>query len=289
MIILEASELGMCFGVRDALELLDRIAEPDTVTIHGELVHNGEVLSELDRRGFHRTGETDRPLPTTKRVMVTAHGISDRERSRLEAAGKQLIDTTCPLVKHAHDVARQLEREGRRVIVIGKPDHVEVRGITGDLENPIVVSDESQVKTWPETRFGIVCQTTTREHAAARLVAVIRRRNPRADIAHRDTICSPTKARVQALRELVSRTEVLVVVGGAESNNTAQLAAAARRAGITAYHVERASDLRADWFRGRRTVGLTAGTSTLDRTIAAVRARLESFAARAQRQAVPRS
>ncbi|MCA8974436.1 MAG: 4-hydroxy-3-methylbut-2-enyl diphosphate reductase [Planctomycetes bacterium] len=278
MIILEAAEHGMCFGVRDALAILDRTADPTAVTIHGELVHNGEVLRELDRRGFRRTAEAERPLPATPTVMVTAHGISERERHRLTAAGKVLVDTTCPLVQKAHEAAQALQQEGRRVIVIGRPGHVEVRGIVEDLDRPIVVGAPGDVTTWPERRLGVLCQTTTRAATAVAIVAAIRAANPHADVCYRDTICSPTKARVQALDDLLPRIDGLVVVGGIDSNNTRQLAMTATNAGVDAIRIESADQLNPSWLHGRRVVGLTAGTSTPDRTIAAVRDRLRWLA-----------
>jgi 4-hydroxy-3-methylbut-2-enyl diphosphate reductase len=280
MIVLRADAMGMCFGVRDALRALDEVAEPAAVTVHGELVHNAEVLADLDRRGFRRSAEQTRGLPATPAVMITAHGISGRERARLEAAGLQLIDTTCPLVLKAHAAAQELAAERRRVVVLGNPGHVEVRGIVEDLDAPIVVETERDVAAWPDRRLGVVCQTTTDEDLAARLLAAIRAANPHADVAFRDTICSPTKARVQALADLLPRVDALVVVGGRNSNNTQKLAAAGRRAGRPVLHVQDAGDVRATgaaWFAGMRTVGLTAGTSTLAATIDAVEAALRAL------------
>ncbi len=277
MLVLEAAEAGMCFGVRDALAVLAGIDDPAAVTIHGELVHNGEVLAELDRRGFHRSPERERPVPATPAVLVTAHGISERERARLAAAGKVLVDTTCPLVQRAHAAAQALQREGRRVVVIGKRDHVEVRGIVEDLEAPIVVGALADVAAWPERRLGVVCQTTTPATAAAQLVAAIRAANPLADVRFADTICSPTKARVEAVVELLPRVDAFVVVGGRGSNNTRQLVATAAAAGVPVLHVEHAGELDGQWFRGHRVVGLTAGTSTLPRTLAEVRDALRAL------------
>ncbi|MCR9247558.1 MAG: 4-hydroxy-3-methylbut-2-enyl diphosphate reductase [bacterium] len=279
MKILVAAELGMCFGVRDALAATRAIASPEDVTIHGELVHNGAVLRELDGRGFHRSPEDDRPLPTTSHVLLTAHGVSDRERARLLAGGKVLIDTTCPLVQKAHEAARTLAEAGRRVLVIGKRDHVEVRGLTGDLPDAIVLQNPGDVETWPDRRLGVICQTTTPVDHASAIRRAITVANPRADIEFVDTICAPTKARIAALDALLEQVEVLVAVGGKGSNNTRALATKARLAGLIAYHVEGPDELREEWFVGHRMVGLTAGTSTLDSTIAAVRARLEDIAA----------
>lgn len=267
MQILRAAEMGMCFGVRDALHVLSQLQRPEQVTIHGELVHNGEVLSMLDRRGFHRSPEKERDVPETPVVLVTAHGISERERHRLSAAGKQIVDTTCPLVHKVHETARQLQQEGRRVVVIGRRDHVEVRGIVEDLRDAIVVGGPGDVVSWPEQRLGVVSQTTTQVAAAEAVVAAIRAANPGADLRVVDTICSPTKARIAAVDALLPVVDALVVVGGRDSNNTKQLVARAERAGVPALHVESARELDRAWFAGRRVVGLTAGTSTLQRTI----------------------
>ena len=267
MQILRAAESGMCFGVRDALAVLDRIEQPSTVTMHGELVHNPEVLAWLDRRGFHRSPEAARSVPSTQTVLVTAHGISERERQRLLVAGKQLIDTTCPLVQKAHAAAQQLADEGCRVVVLGKRDHVEVRGIIEDLVEPIVVGSLAEVSTWPERRLGVIAQTTTRAEFAAELVAAIRAANPQAQVRYTDTICAPTKARIDALEQLLPQLDALVVVGGQDSNNTRQLAALGTAAGLPTLHVESVRALQPDWFLGYERVGLTAGTSTLARTI----------------------
>src|SRR5262245_6982674 len=278
MIVLRADAMGMCFGVRDALAVMAGVAAPGDVTVHGELVHNPEVQRDLDRRGFHRSPEDARAVPPTPVVLVTAHGISDRERRRLLVADKQLLDTTCPLVDKAHAAARALAAQGRRIVVLGKRDHVEVRGIVEDHEGALVVEREDDVADWGEPRLGVLCQTTLSEATAARLLGAIRARNPHAEVAFADTICSPTKARQQALADLLPRVDAVVVVGGRTSNNTQKLVAAAAAAGVPALHVEGPADLDAAFLRGRRVVGLTAGTSTLAQTIDAVEARLRELA-----------
>ncbi len=280
MEIRRADAMGMCFGVRDALQAMDGISAPSEVTVHGELVHNGEVLRLLNRRGFRQSDEQARAVPSTPSVLITAHGVSERERERLRAAGKRLIDTTCPLVQKAHDAAQQLQREGRRVVVLGRAGHVEVRGIVEDLDDALVVGSERDVRQWPQARLGVVCQTTTATERVASLLAEIRRRNPGADVRFVDTVCNPTKARGAALEALLPVVDALVVVGGRGSNNTRQLVARAEAQGVPALHVESAAELDEGWLAGRRAVGLTAGTSTLAATIDAVHARLLSVAER---------
>jgi 4-hydroxy-3-methylbut-2-enyl diphosphate reductase len=171
MKILRADVMGMCFGVRDALKIIDDIDRPREVTIHGELVHNETVLTQLGLRGFQMKGEAERnELPPTDTVLITAHGISTKERQRLESAGKKLIDTTCPLVERAHEAALKLQRDGYHVLVIGRRGHVEVQGVVEDLDSYDVIQSVDEVRPYPSRRLGIMCQTT----ATARQVQQIR-------------------------------------------------------------------------------------------------------------------
>lgn len=275
MKIIKADVLGMCFGVRDALAIMDDIAAPRHVTIHGELVHNEKVLDGLSKRGFRMVGEKDRvALPLTDSVLITAHGVSNKERARLAQAGKTLIDTTCPLVTRAHQAAQKLQAEGRHLLVIGKRGHVEVQGIVEDLNGYDIIQALDDVQTYPHAKLGIMCQTTTPGHYAEEIRAAIKAKNPRADIRYFDTICHPTKDHQKALDQLMNEVEAMVVVGGFNSNNTRQLAVRCQERGLPAYHVQGPEDLRAEWFDGIEVVGLTAGTSTLDETIDAVESAL---------------
>jgi 4-hydroxy-3-methylbut-2-enyl diphosphate reductase len=296
MKVVVARHMGMCFGVRDALSVAFAVPDPRAVTIYGELVHNEEVVAELDRRGFRRLSESERnppgstlpagsqrgrerPVPETATALITAHGISDRERDRLEAAGKSLIDTTCPLVRSVHETAARMRAEGRFIVVIGKADHVEVRGLVGDFEpdDCVVVEHEREVRTWPSGRIGVVCQTT----AAAADVRKIHRRilamNGASDVRFVNTICRPTRLRQLAVEELLHRVDALVVVGGKRSNNTRKLAERAAERGIPCQVVQTARDLDAGWCAQFETVGLTAGTSTPPATVAAVIAALHEI------------
>ena len=275
MKIIRAKDMGMCFGVRDALQLTDQIDAPEQVTVHGELVHNPIVIQKLADAGFAQAPEQDRQqIPTTPLVLITAHGVSDRERARLESHGKQLIDTTCPLVRRVHDAARELASEGRHVLIIGKPGHVEVMGIVDDLQSFDVIPNPEAVRTYAQSRLGIICQTTMPSELLVEIKATIESKNTGADIRFIDTVCHPTKRRQQAMVELVAQVEAVVVVGGRNSNNTKRLAEFCLQRGIPARHVTCADELEASWFDRFETVGLTAGTSTLDETIDRVHDRL---------------
>jgi 4-hydroxy-3-methylbut-2-enyl diphosphate reductase len=268
MQVIKAEVLGMCFGVRDALQILAEVPDPERVTIHGELVHNEMVISDLSERGFQMVKEmTRRPLPVTDTVLITAHGVSNRERQRLLAAGKQIMDTTCPLVKRAHDAAQKLQEGGYHVLVIGKRGHVEVQGIIEDLDNCDVIQSAEEVRDYPFARLGIMCQTTTPARLVQQVRQAVAEQNPGAEIRFIDTVCHPTKDHQKALETLLERVEAMVVVGGRNSNNTRELVARCLEHGVPAYHIQTAADLEEDWFEGLETVGLTAGTSTLDTTI----------------------
>ena len=268
MKVIRADVMGMCFGVRDALQVIADVERPQAVTIHGELVHNEAVLTQLHARGFRMLDEAARhEVPATGTVLITAHGVSRAERRRLEEAGKQLVDTTCPLVARAHQAAQKLQAQGYHVLVIGRRGHVEVQGIIGDLHSFAVIQGPDEVTTYPFRRLGIMCQTTAPARHVRQIREAVAARNPHADIRFLDTVCHPTKDHQHALERLLERVEAVVVVGGRNSNNTRELVARCREHGVPAFHIQAAADLRADWFAGVQTVGLTAGTSTLDATI----------------------
>ncbi|HXG08778.1 MAG TPA: 4-hydroxy-3-methylbut-2-enyl diphosphate reductase [Gemmataceae bacterium] len=271
-----AEHLGMCFGVRDAIDLALGLTGSRPLTILGDLVHNPDVVAQLDAAGARRARRPEEV--STADVLVTAHGIADRVRLQLREKGLNIHDATCPLVRRAHLALARLVEEGRHPVVIGQRDHVEVRGLVGDLDDyTVVLHEEDLDQLAGRPRLGVVAQTTQPLERVRELVACLRRRFPEADIRFIDTVCQPTKDRQEALHRLAAEVEVVIVVGGPDSNNSRKLTELARRLGRPAYQVARAAELRPEWFHGVRVVGLTAGTSTPDRVIHEVRAWLEAF------------
>ena len=273
-----ADRLGMCFGVRDAIDLALRLTRQGPLTILGDLVHNPDVLTDMDRAGAARTSRPEEVK--TRALLLTAHGTSQAVKNDLREQGHQVHDATCPLVKRAHLALAKLVAEGRHPVVIGESNHVEVRGLVGDLEAySIVLNQEDLIRLdeWANRgcKFGIVSQTTQPLSVVLQLVEAIRRRFPSNDIRFVDTVCQPTKERQEAMHRLAAETEVIVVVGGPGSNNSRKLTELARRLGRRAYQVDSATELRPEWFQGIRVVGVTAGTSTPDRAIEEVRDWLE--------------
>ncbi len=277
MKIIRAEHLGMCFGVRDAITLALKQADSQPLTILGELVHNETVLADLRARGI--TVEKEAGKVRTERVMVTAHGASERALARTRALGLQVVEATCPLVHVAHRAVATLVREGCHPVIIGKRDHVEVRGMTEDLSAYDVVLSEEDVAALAErSRFGVVAQTTQPIDKVRHLVSLIRERFPQSEVRFVDTVCQPTKLRQNSAIELAQRCDVVVVIGGANSNNTRELVSACSRYCSCVHHVQTANDLWPDWFNGAETVGITAGTSTPDTVINAVENQIHAMA-----------
>jgi 4-hydroxy-3-methylbut-2-enyl diphosphate reductase len=278
MNILRASHLGMCFGVRDAIALALEHAEAGPLTILGDLVHNPAVLADLRAKGIAVARDVaDVRTPT---VMVTAHGASARTLAGTRALGLAVVEATCPLVHVAHRAIRMLVREGYHPVIVGHRDHVEVRGLTGDLDEFDVVLDEADVHALDEhARIGVAAQTTQPLDKVQHLVALIQRRFPHSEVRFVDTVCHPTKQRQTAAVDLARQCDVVIVIGGANSNNTRELVNTCRRHCSRVHHIETASDLRAGWFIAADTVGVTAGTSTPDAVIDRIEQRIRQFAA----------
>jgi 4-hydroxy-3-methylbut-2-enyl diphosphate reductase len=273
-----AEHYGLCFGVRDAIAQAERLADHGPLTILGELVHNPVVRARLAERGV-REGALDHHFAPTPQVMITAHGASDGKRAEWRGAGFSVADGTCPLVRHAHEQLRQLVSLGYFPVVIGKPGHVEVAGLTGDFPGACVIGNAGDIsKLPPREKLGVISQTTQPFDKVLALVDAIRRARPESEVRFCDTVCQPTKNRQNALRKLIAECDTMVVVGGRNSNNTLQLAAAASAAGLAVFHIERADELDPAWFSTAENVGLTAGTSTLKETVAAVHERLGQIA-----------
>ena len=269
MKIIRAEHLGMCFGVKDAIALAVETAERKPLTILGDLVHNETVLAELRARGIQF--EQKSAKVGTQTVMVTAHGASERAMNETRQHGLNVLEATCPLVHVAHRSLKKLVGEGFHPVVIGKRDHVEVRGMTEDLKDFDVVLDENDmVNLRQRPRFGVIAQTTQPVEKVRRLVQLIRERFRNSEVRFIDTVCQPTKQRQNAAVELAQKSDVVIVIGGAQSNNTHELVKTCSQFCSRVHHVQTAGDLQSEWFADAETVGITAGTSTPDLVIDAV-------------------
>ena len=278
MKIIRAQAMGMCFGVRRALEIAAAVDRPADVTLHGPLVHNEQVNKGLRQRGFRLTDDPGRSATVeTPIVMITAHGASQRQRARFLAAGKRIIDATCPLVHRIHQAAQDLQAAGRWIILIGKPGHTEVQGVVEDLQQVSVVEKPDDVERYCATRLGVLCQSTTPPDVAREVLSEIHARNPGSDIQYLCTICTPTQHRQEAALALLRRVDALVVVGGKHSNNTRQLARLAEQRSVPCFQVQTADAVDAYQLFSFDSIGLSAGTSTLETVVEEVHRKLLSI------------
>jgi 4-hydroxy-3-methylbut-2-enyl diphosphate reductase len=278
MKIIRAEHLGMCFGVRQAIALALQVAESEPLTILGELVHNETVLAQLRAKGVRLQNQVE--AVATPTAMVTAHGTSQRALNRARTRGLKVLQATCPLVDLVHRSVASLVQAGYHLIIIGKRDHVEVRGVVEDLETyDVVLSEEDVTRLAERPRFGIVAQTTQPIEHVRHLAALVRQRFPHSEVRFIDTVCQPTKQRQAAAIELAQQADIVIVIGGANSNNTRELTAVCRRYCPRVYQVQSAAELRPEWFADTHIVGVTAGTSTPDSMIDAVELWFQELAA----------
>ena len=276
MRVLRARHMGMCFGVRRAIVRALAAAERQPLTVFGDLVHNESVLADLRARGIRTCTEVGDISTAT--VMVTAHGASERRLAELRARNLRVLNATCPLVRAARQAVDVLVASGCHPVIVGQRGHVEVRGLVEDLDAHDVVLDEWEVDGLRERpRFGIAAQTTQPVERVERIAALVRERFPRSEIEVMNTVCVPTRLRQQSAEALARQADVVLVVGGARSNNTRELAVTCRRHCARVVHVQAADDVRAEWLQGAHVVGITAGTSTPDDVIDGVEAAVKAL------------
>ncbi len=261
-----AKALGTCFGVQDAIDLALDPAYQSNLTIIGQLVHNPQTVERLRNNGVELLDGIDELDPAnikTRNVMITAHGAAGSVRTRAEAAGFRVIDASCPLVLRVHKAIASYVRRGYHPVVIGQDTHVEVRGIVGDLEDYTVSGKPEEIgKLEGQTRIGIVSQTTQQIDFVRSMIAKIKARYPAMEVTFCDTVCQPTKDRQVAVRELAAEVDLMIVIGGYNSSNTKKLSLVCEELGVKAHHIERAGELKEEWFSDLEHVGITAGTST---------------------------
>jgi 4-hydroxy-3-methylbut-2-enyl diphosphate reductase len=276
MKIIRALHMGMCFGVRDAISLAQQQVRKQPLTVLGELVHNQFVLQDLHQRGVQIAKNAN--SATTPHVMITAHGASEKSKSHARALGLQVIDATCPLVASAHMALQRLVAKGLHPVIIGIRNHVEVRGMTEDLAAfDVVISVEDVQKLDQRAGYGIVAQTTQPIHRVRLLIEELRNRFPDAVVEFTDTVCRPTKQRQQAAVELAQSSTIVIVIGGANSNNTRELVATCGEYCPNVFHVQDDTEVQREWFEPESIVGITAGTSTPDLLIDAVEGRVREI------------
>ncbi len=276
MKILIAKDAGYCFGVRDAVNLAYETAEDHgDVYMLGHIVHNENVVKDLDEAGAKVVGKL-KDVPKGKPIMFRAHGTSTKVWEKAQKQNMNIIDATCPLVKEIHDEVIKLEKEGRKIIIIGDHGHDEVVGIASQIKDPIILAtpDEAQ-KLRKMKKAGIVSQSTQTIENVQEIINILMTKV--FDLRFINTICFPTKRNQQQLKDLSEKCDVMVVIGSFTSANSNRLTQLALERNDRSYQVTSADDLNSDWFNESDVVGITAGASTPDNIIKNVTEKIKSF------------
>jgi 4-hydroxy-3-methylbut-2-enyl diphosphate reductase len=281
--IIRASEMGFCFGVRRAVEMMeDAVRDRGDLVSLGSVVHNPQVVDKLRTAGLDVIDDVsqakDRP------VAISAHGVGPDVIEVLQASGAEILDTTCPIVTRSQQWAKRLSEEGFAVVIFGDPQHKEVRGVRGwATGHVLVVASEEEVTLLPDgfpSRVGVLSQTTETEARFASFVKRLFETNLDriSELRVLNTLCHATTAQQAATIHLAAEVSLMLVVGGRDSANTRHLAVVARECGVETHHIETSTEIEAGWLVGHEKVGVTAGASTPDFVIDEVVSRLEQLA-----------
>jgi 4-hydroxy-3-methylbut-2-en-1-yl diphosphate reductase len=277
-----ASAMGTCFGVQDAINLAMSPEFESDLTIVGQLVHNPQVSESLKQNGVSLVpGIEDISKIKTKKVMITAHGAAEKTKKQLDAAGFIVYDASCPLVMRVHQTIKSMVTKGYFPVVIGQKDHVEVKGIVGDLDEYLVINTEedfSKIKNSGNRKLGIVSQTTQQTDKVEAFVEKIKALDYVDDVSFSNTICQPTRDRQVAVHKLAEQVDLMIVIGGFNSSNTKKLVQVCLEKGVKAHHIESFDQLSQEWFIDKQHVGITAGTSTPENVINQVHVEILSIA-----------
>ena len=277
-----ASALGTCFGVQDAINLAMEPEFKSDLTIIGQLVHNPQVNESLKNNGVALIKGVDKiDQIKTKKVMITAHGAAEKFKKKLTDAGFIVYDASCPLVMRVHKTIKSMVEKNYFPVVIGQEDHVEVKGIVGDLDEYFVINHEDdleKIKKSAKSRLGIVSQTTLQVEKVENLVKKIRELATVEEVSFVNTICQPTRDRQIAVHDLADQVDLMIVIGGYNSSNTKKLVQVCDEKSIEAHHIESSSQLNRDWFINTKHVGITAGTSTPEKVINEVHSQILKIA-----------
>lgn len=275
--ILLASPRGFCAGVDRAIEVVEEALNTlgPPIYVRHEIVHNKYVVEGLRKKGVVFVDDVDE-IPEGAVVIYSAHGVSKAVRAATKARNHRVIDATCPLVTKVHLEAARLDQEGYDILLIGHAGHVEVEGTLGQLppgritlvQNP---EEAERVEVRNPEKVAFITQTTLSLDETEEVVSVLRRRFPNLRGPARDDICYATQNRQNAVKALLGRIDLLLVIGSKNSSNSNRLVDVARARGVEAHLIDDPGEIDPTWLEGVRVVGLTAGASApemlVERTI----------------------
>lgn len=277
-----ANPRGFCAGVHRAIEIVERALEEYGAPVYvlHEIVHNRHVLDRLRLKGVHFV-ENLADIPSGAVTIFSAHGVAESVEDEGKKRGLRVIDATCPLVTKVHQQAQRYASEARDLILIGHVGHPEVEGTTGRYPGEVkvlcTVEEVEALEVRDPSNLAYVTQTTLSLDDTRHVIDALKRRFPDIHGPDLKDICYATQNRQNAVRELSGEIDVLIVVGSSNSSNSNRLRELGERDGIPSYLVDGASELRREWFAGKRAVGLTAGASAPEVLVQEILAKLGEY------------
>ena len=263
---------GFCFGVKRAVDTVyEQIKTGKTIYTYGPIVHNEEVVRELEEKGVSVIPDKEalERMKAPATVIIRAHGVAGEIYDIMEKNGLECVDATCPFVKKIHRVVEKKSGEGCHVIVIGDPTHPEVEGIVGWCSGPVTVLEtpEDAEKFTPEKgeKLCIVSQTTYNYNKFQYIVEIFQKKGYNDSVVN--TICNATEERQQSAKALAKEADIMIVIGGRHSSNTRKLYEICSRECANTYFIQTLDDLHLELPKSVRLVGITAGASTPNKLI----------------------
>jgi 4-hydroxy-3-methylbut-2-enyl diphosphate reductase len=281
--ILLAKEMGFCWGVRRAIDIMETAAaDKGEIISVGPIVHNPQVVEELRSKGVRLD---KKPVDSSSPVAITAHGVGPQVLEEVRATGAEVIDGTCPIVTRSQRWARKMADSGFTVLVFGDPEHREVKGVLGWAGSKgIAIQDGEELPKDLPSRVAVISQTTQSPERFSAFVS--RLMNERvteiSELRLINTLCDVTSSQQHAARELANEVDLMVVIGGKASANTRHLVEVCQEEGTPAHHIETEAELVPEWFDGVERVGVTAGASTPDSAVETVVRHIQDIASAAE-------
>lgn len=264
--VLLAQPRGFCAGVDRAIDIVERALEQfgAPIFVRHEIVHNRFVVEGLRERGAVFVEALDE-IPQGSTVVFSAHGVSRAVRLEAQQRGLTIFDATCPLVTKVHVEVAKMRRDGFEVVMIGHAGHPEVEGTMGQADAGIYLVESLEdvqglIVSRPE-RVAYVTQTTLSVDDCAEIVSALRQRFPSISEPKKQDICYATQNRQDAVKFMAPKSDLVLVVGSANSSNSNRLREVAEKMGCEAYLVDRLEAVNPSWLKGKRCIGVTAGAS----------------------------
>lgn len=278
MEVIVAKTAGFCFGVQRAVEKVYANADKkEHVYTYGPIIHNEEVVADLERKGVHVI-EEDADLDGIGEgtIIVRAHGAGKAEFARLKSSGMEIEDATCPFVSKIYRIVEKESAAGRTVVIVGNAAHPEVKGIrdwSGEDTYIVGSADEAKALDLSSKKVSIVSQTTFNLKKFQEIVEIFEKKGY--DIKCLNTICNATEVRQTEARQIASQVDAMIVIGGKNSSNTQKLFEICKEECSDTYYIQTADDMDFTALRGAQRIGITAGASTPKNIIEEVQTRCQ--------------